>query len=130
MVVIDASAVAEILLRTTRGREVSNQLLREGSEIWTPHLLDLEVLQVLRRHTRRGALTAEEARAAVADLAEFPVRRHRHDLLLERVWSLRENATAYDATYLALAEALDAPLLTCDRALARVPGVAAEVRVI
>jgi predicted nucleic acid-binding protein len=104
MVVIDASAVAELLLATTRGERVRERLLHEDEEFWAPHLLDLEVLQVLRRQVQRGAVTSREGRIALQDFLDLPIRRHRHDVLLPRVWDLRENATAYDATYLVLAE--------------------------
>ena len=83
-----------------------------------PHLVDVEVAQALRRLAAAGEIDAERGLMALADLADFPVRRYPHDFLLTRVWALRNNFTAYDAVYIALAEALDASLLTCDQRLA------------
>jgi predicted nucleic acid-binding protein len=90
----------------------------------------LEVAQVLCRHAGAGALTPTRAREALLDLHDLDIQRYGHDVLLERIWALRHNCTAYDAAYLALAEALDAPLLTFDRGLAGVPGATAEVEVL
>jgi predicted nucleic acid-binding protein len=87
-----------------------------------PHLLDVEAAQVIRRYAANGDIDDERGRLALDDLADFPLRRYPHDVLLPRIWSLRNNLTAYDAAYIALAEALDAPLLTRDRRLAAIPG--------
>ena len=129
MKVVDASTILELLLRTEAAVAVEARL-RDAGTLHAPHLLDLEVAQVLRRYERAGELAAERGRQALEDLAGLPLERYRHDLLLPRIWSLRANATAYDACYLALAEALDSPLLTRDRRLAAVPGHAARVEVI
>jgi predicted nucleic acid-binding protein len=83
-----------------------------------PHLLDVEVVQVLRRYALQGDISPERAQEALEDLADIPIRRYPHTLLMERVWELRESLTAYDAVYVALAELLDASLLTCDLGLA------------
>jgi predicted nucleic acid-binding protein len=128
VIVVDASALLEVLLQTGAAAAVEARLFG-GDTLHAPHLLDLEVTQVLRRYERAGELSSRRAREALEDLAAFRIERYPHQLFLERVWSLRTNATAYDACYLALAEALDAPLLTMDRRLAGVPGHGATVEV-
>jgi predicted nucleic acid-binding protein len=130
VIVIDASAATELLLDTRVGRQVGVRMLEAEGELFAPHVFDLEVAQALRRCARRGLVSSDYARMAVQDLADLAIVRQPHDVLLPRIWSLRENATAYDAAYLALAEALDAPLVTCDARLAKVPGFAERVEVI
>lgn len=120
----------EVLLRSEAAAEVSDRLFRPTETLHAPQLIDLEVAQALRRHERFGDLSVERGREAIEDLAQFPVERYLHVPLLPRIWELRDNASAYDAIYLALAEALDAPLLTCDRALRSIPGHGAEVQVV
>jgi predicted nucleic acid-binding protein len=95
-----------------------------------PHLIDLEVAQVVRRYTRAGDITQERGREALEDLSTFPLTRYRHDLLIQRIWELRDNLTAYDAAYVVLAEALAAPLITCDGRLAAASGHRARVEVL
>lgn len=129
MIVVDASAALDLLLQTSRARELE-ALLFGGRPLNAPHLLDLEVAQVLRHQVRIGGLGARRAEEALADFQALPVERYPHHLFLGRIWALRENATAYDAAYLALAEALDAELVTTDRRLADVPGHGARVRVV
>lgn len=129
MIVVDASALLEVLLQTEVAETVAERLF-SGESLHAPHVLDLEVVQVLRRYERAGDLSARRGAEALDDLAGFRIERYPHHLFLERVWSLRANATAYDACYLALAEALGAPLLTRDGRLARVPGHAAQVELI
>ncbi|MCZ6451792.1 MAG: type II toxin-antitoxin system VapC family toxin, partial [Deltaproteobacteria bacterium] len=82
-------------------------------------MLDLEIAQVLRRYTLSGEMDAERSEQALGDLVDLPLNRYPHDVFLLRIWTLRRNLTAYDAAYVALAEALDAPLITRDAALAR-----------
>ena len=118
MIVIDASAVLEVLLQTPAAAKVGRRMFAAGETLHAPHLLDLEVAQVLRRYARSGVISAKRASEALADLADLPLNRYPHFVLLPRIWQLRNNVTAYDAAYLALAEALDAPLVTCDKALA------------
>jgi len=118
VLVVDASALLEVLLRTPAGAAVERRLFDSRQALHAPHLLDVEVAQVIRRYAANGEIDQERGRAALADLADFPVRRYPHDFLLPRVWELRNNLTAYDAVYVALAEALDAPLLTRDQRLA------------
>ena len=122
MIVIDASALLEALLQTPAAAAVEERLLGEGLPLHAPHLIDLEVTQVLRRYEATGQVEAARCQDALDDLQDFSLRRYQHDVLLERVWELRHNLTAYDAAYVALAEALDATLLTRDRRLATAPG--------
>jgi predicted nucleic acid-binding protein len=129
LIVVDASAMLELLLRTEAAPAVEARLF-SGETLHAPHLLDLEIAQVLRRYERRGELEARRGREALEDFEAFAIERYPHQLLLPRVWSLCANATAYDACYLALAEALDAPLLTTDLRLADVPGHGARVDVV
>jgi predicted nucleic acid-binding protein len=130
VIVVDASAALELLLRTPRGRVLAGRLLAPGETLHAPHLIDLEVAQVLRRYASAGEISAERGRQALADLADLPLSRYPHTVFLPRVWELRHNATAYDAAYLALAEAIDAPLVTADARLASAPGHTAVVEVI
>jgi predicted nucleic acid-binding protein len=109
----------EVLLQTPAARRVGQHILAANETLHVPHLIDLEIAQVLRRYVRSGALANDRAEEALADLADLPLTRYPHFVLLPRIWQMRHNATAYDAAYLALAEALDAPLITRDRALAR-----------
>lgn len=95
-----------------------------------PHLVGVEVAQALRRYVRNGTISAERARLALTHLTQLDLRRYPHEPLFPRMWALRENLSAYDAAYVSLAEVLDAPLLTLDRALATVPGSTASVEVL
>jgi predicted nucleic acid-binding protein len=130
LIVVDASAMLEVLLVTPAAGRVMDRLFSSGETLHAPHLLDLEVAQVLRRYCALGELGARRGREALQDLAELPLVRYPHDLFLPRVWELRRNLTAYDAAYVALAEALDAPLLTRDEALAGAPGHTARIELI
>ena len=130
MIVVDASAALEMLLCGPRGESVAALLFDSHEALAAPHLLDVEVLQVLRRLVRRGEVSAARAEQAIADLAAWPLARYEHSWLTSRIWSLRDNATAYDACYLALAEVLEARLVTCDAALATVPGCDARVALV
>lgn len=118
MIVVDASALLEALLRTPAAEAIEKRLFTAEETLHAPHLLDVEVAQVIRRYTVAGEINQERGRAALDDLNAFPIRRYPHGFLLPRVWELRTNLTAYDAVYVALAQALDAPLLTRDRRLA------------
>ena len=122
MIVVDASAVLEALLRTPAATAVERRMFAASETLHAPHLLDVEVAQVVRRYAANGEIDAERGRAALADLADLPLQRYPHDFLLPRVWELRNSLTAYDAIYVALAEALDVPLLTRDKRLAASPG--------
>ena len=130
MIVVDASAILEVLLRTPAAHRVEKRIFAPGQSLHAPHLIDLEVLQVLRRYAARREISGERGREAVSDLGAFRLRRWAHDALAARIWDLRQNLTAYDAAYVALAEALDAPLLTRDRRLASAPGIRARVEAV
>lgn len=130
MIVVDASALLEVLLRTPAAKAVDARLFAAGETVHAPHLLDVEVAQVVRRYAAAGDIDHEVGRAALTDLAEFPIRRYRHDILLPRIWELRNNLTAYDAAYVALAEVLNAPLLTRDRRLASAAGYDAPIELV
>ncbi|HLJ00822.1 MAG TPA: type II toxin-antitoxin system VapC family toxin [Bradyrhizobium sp.] len=130
MIVVDASAMLEALLRTPAAKTVEKWLFDPRQTLHAPHLLDIEVAQVIRRYQANGEIDSERGRAALADLADIPLHRYPHDFLLPRIWDLRNNLTAYDAAYVALAEALDAPLLTRDRRLAAAAGHHARVELV
>lgn len=123
MIVLDASAVLELLLGTPSGVEVRAHVADAGTALHVPHLLDVEVAQVLRRYVRDGQLRSDEAAEALRDLRDLDLTRHAHEPLLDRIWALRHNFSAYDAAYVALAEMLDASLVTSDRRLAHAPGM-------
>ncbi|HVY35506.1 MAG TPA: type II toxin-antitoxin system VapC family toxin [Caulobacteraceae bacterium] len=127
MIVVDASALVEVLLRTSGAQAVEDRLFARQQTLHAPHLIDLEVAQVVRRYVAKGEIDGERGRLALADLADLSLRRYPHDMLLARIWDLRANLTAYDAAYVALAEALDAPLLTRDQRLAVAAGHYAQV---
>jgi len=127
VIVVDASALLEVLLRTSAAKAGEDRLFAPHQTLHAPHLLDVEIAQVVRRYAAKGEIGAERGRAALADLADFPLRRYPHDFLLPRIWDLRNTLTAYDAAYVALAEALDAPLLTRDRRLAGTAGHHARI---
>ena len=130
MIVVDASALIELLLNTDVALRLSKRLFDPAQTLHAPHLIDVEVTQVLRRYERAGSVTGGRAEEVLQDLGELPIARYPHDFLLARVWALRRNVTAYDAVYLALAEALGATLVTRDSALASVPGHNARVEVV
>ena len=127
MIVLDASAIVELLLDTTAGRRVAILTEDPAVAIHVPHLLDVEVTSALRRLVRDRSIDAAEAEAALDDLHDLDLQRHSHEPLLDRVWALRKNLTAYDAVYVALAEALDATLITLDAKLARHKGVRVQL---
>jgi predicted nucleic acid-binding protein len=127
MIVLDASALVELLLGTARGRSVARHIADPALALHVPHLADVEIAQALRRYVRDGQIDAVTAEAALSDLQALDLVRHEHDTLVWRMWALRANLTAYDAVYVALAEALGVALLTCDAKLGRAPGVKCKV---
>ena len=130
MIVVDASAVVEILLRTPDAARIEQRLFQPTETLHAPYLLDVEVAQVLRRFEVRGELKAERGTQAIELLVRFPIARYPHEALLPRIWRLRGRLTAYDAAYVALAEALRARLLTRDARLARAGGHHARIELI
>jgi predicted nucleic acid-binding protein len=130
VIVVDASALLEFLLQTPLGARVEARLFRDHDEFHSPHLVDVEVAQGLRRLVRIGDVSANRAAEALADLAGLDLHRHPHLDFLARAWKLRDNITAYDAMYVALAEALDAPVVTCDEPLSKAPGHRAQVELL
>jgi predicted nucleic acid-binding protein len=130
MIVIDASALLELLLRTSLGTRVEARLFADDDELHAPHLLDVEMVQALRRLVRSGEVSSGRADEAIADLTDLDLHRHAHVDLLGRAWKLRDDITAYDAMYIALAEGLEAPVVTCDSPLANAPGHRARIEVI
>jgi predicted nucleic acid-binding protein len=130
LIVIDASALLEILLRTGRADRLMDRALADSERLHAPHLLDIEIANVMRRLVQRKETTLLRAEQAFEDFAQFLIERHDHGPLIPRIWELRDAMSAYDGAYIALAEALDAPLLTCDGKLARAHGHRATVEMI
>lgn len=129
MIVLDASVVVHLLVGTPLADRIASRLEQDPS-LHAPSIVDLEVAQALRRFCDTGQLSPERGETAIDELASLPVRRYPHAPLLERIWRLRDNLTAYDAAYAALAEALDATLLTRDERLARAPGLRARIELV
>lgn len=128
MIVLDSSAVVELLLNRPIGAAVVQRV--RGEDVQAPQLLLVEVASVLRRLTLCGELDADRGADALADLRDLDPQLHDHEFLMPAIWRMRDTVTAYDAAYVALAEALDAPLVTLDRRLADAPGVGARVEVL
>lgn len=130
MIVLDASAALELLLNTEGGTVVAQRIRDPDESLHAPHLLAVEVAEALRRYVAGRVVESSVARAALGDLCALGVERYEHEPFLERVWELRENLTAYDALYIALAEAIGCPLITFDARLAAAPGHRATVEVL
>jgi predicted nucleic acid-binding protein len=130
VIVLDASALVELILDTPTGQLVAGRIADPAEGLHVPHLADLEVVQALRRYVREGEIDADAGATALDDLRALDLQRHGHEPLLERVWELRQNLTAYDAVYVALAEVLDGILLTCDRRLSQAPGMSRRVTLV
>jgi len=118
VIVLDASAAIDWLLQTAVGQEIENRIYSLGESLHAPHLLDLEVAQVLRRLVREGAVSAPRADQAIQDLVDLRVTRYPHFVFLPHIWRLRHNFSAFDAAYIALTEKLGATLITRDIRLA------------
>ena len=130
MIVLDASATLELLLNTPLAEQVANHALVAGVSLHAPHLIDVEIAQVLRRLVRKQQIDSARALTAFEDLRDLGITRYPHDVLLEGIWTLRDNATAYDAAYVALSLALDATLVTGDEALATIPAKGLRVHIV
>lgn len=128
MIVLDASAVIELVLRSGAGRAVEARIADES--LHAPQLILIEAAQVMRRLTRAGVVTAARADEALTDIRDLGVALYGHEALVGRVWLLRDSLTAYDAAYVALAEGLEAPVVTFDERLAAATGHLAEVEVL
>ena len=118
MVVVDSSAILDLLLGNRTAPALRTRFLQE-EKLQAPHLIDLEVLQVLRRHARFGDLDVARARTAIEHHHRLPIERHPHEPFIALIWQLRNNFTSYDAMYVALGIALEATLITADGPLAR-----------
>jgi predicted nucleic acid-binding protein len=118
VIVIDASALVEFLLRSITGVTVGTRIFADDDSLHAPHLLDVEVAHAVRKFVARGVVAPERGATALQLLTDLSIVRYSHLGLLRRIWLLRDNVSAYDATYVALAESLDVPLLTCDQRLA------------
>ncbi len=127
MIVVDSSALADHLAATSHAPWVEGQLDSAGWRLHAPHLLDVEVASAFRRLNRIGALAPAVASELLSLLASLPLMRYPHAQLLERVWQLRTTLSAQDAAYVALAEALDVPLVTTDVRLSRSHGHRATI---
>jgi predicted nucleic acid-binding protein len=130
MIVIDASYLVTALGEDGETGQSRREALWDSDETYAPELIDLEVASVVRRAVRLSRMAPERAIQLLADLALLQVERVSHVPFLSRIWDLRENLTPYDASYVALAEIMEAPLLTADARLARAPGIRCEVRVL
>lgn len=130
MIVLDASAALDWLLQTPAGQRIEDRLHSRAESLHAPHLVDVEVTQVLRRLVRERTVAANRADDAIRDFLDLRLTRYPHFVLLPRIWELRHSLSAYDATYVALAELLDAPLLTRDKKMASAAGHYAVVEVI
>jgi predicted nucleic acid-binding protein len=127
MIVLDASAAIDWLLQTSAGQSIEKRIYSRNETLHAPHLLDLEVTQVLRRLALQGAVPVRRADEAVRDLLDLRITRYPHLVLLPRIWQLRHNLSAYDAAYIVLAEKLGAVLVTRDGRLASASGHAAAI---
>lgn len=126
MLVVDTTALIEALVGIDPPPGLRERLGQESC-LHAPYLIDVEMLHALRRFTRRAVLSMERADEVRAEYATLAITRYPHLGLADRIWALRHNLSAYDATYVALAEALDAPLITCDRRLGAASGHCAVI---
>ena len=118
MIVLDASAALELLLNTATGKLIAGEIISRETTLHAPHLIDLEIVQVLRRYVLMSEIPETRAMTAINHWLGLDVTRYPHEPFIAAIWQYRNNLTAYDAAYAALAKILDASLITCDRALA------------
>lgn len=131
MIVLDGSAAADLLLNIEpQAKAIGERIVGPGESLHAPHLIDAEVFHVVRNRTLRRVLSEWRAGEALEDLRDLRLTRYATWPFLERMWDLRANLSAFDAAYVALAEALDAPLITTDRSLARTLGHTARIEAI
>lgn len=130
MVVVDASALVELLLATPVGFALAERFDDTSLSLHAPYCVDVEIVSALGRKMRLGQITLAMAGNALQDLRDLDLHRHEHEPYLDRMLVLRANVTAYDAAYVALAEVLDCPLLTLDSRLSRAPGIRCRTELI
>jgi len=130
MLVLGASLALEIVLRSAKGATATAMIFHAGEELHAPYLIDIEFAHTLRRLVRLKELESGLAQQALDDFGDLALTRHAHLPLLARIWDLRDALSAYDAAYIALAEALDVPLVTCDAKLSRSHGHRADIQLI
>lgn len=129
MIVLDASAAVDWLLQTPAGRRIEHRIYSSQDSLHCPHVLDLEVAQVLRRLVRESLISAHRAQQSIQDLLDLKITRYPHFIFLTEIWRLRHNLSAYDSAYVALAKNLSATLVTRDARLASAVGQIAQVEV-
>jgi predicted nucleic acid-binding protein len=129
VIVLDASAALDWLLHTPAGLRIEERIYAHHESLHAPHLIDVEIAQVLRRLVRDATISADRASEAIDDLIDLRLTRYPNFLLLSRIWQLRNYISAYDAAYVALAEQLGATLISRDSKLASVPGHTASVEI-
>ena len=127
MIVLDASAAVDWILQTSVGKNIEKRIYSHNESLHAPHLIDLEVTQVLRRLGLQRVISTHRADEAIRDLLDLRITRYPHLVLLPRLWQLRHNFSAYDAAYIVLAEKLGAPLVTRDGRLASASGHTATI---
>jgi predicted nucleic acid-binding protein len=128
MIVLDASAAVDWLLQSPAGRRIDTRIFSGGESLHAPHLLDLEVTQVMRRLVREGAISAARADQVIQDLLDLRIARYPHFVLLPQIWRLHHDLSAYDAAYVALADKLGATLITRDAHLVAAAGLSGRAQ--
>jgi predicted nucleic acid-binding protein len=129
LIVLDASVAISVMLNVAEGHAIRERLETSAGPLLAPEVFDLEVLQVMRRYVRQGG-DAARATQAFQTLADLNIERYSHGPLMARIWQLRDNLTAFDAAYFALAELLDVPLWTKDSKFEGVPGTAVKIELV